>query len=202
MFIGFAGRGWGVDKEISLKPGEQVQVEEYKLTYAGPRMEVDQEKRMIFADIDVMRHEQPAGRISPAKYIYKNMPEAPSTEVARHITLRNDLYLVIGMVNPQTKVASLQIHVNLLISFIWFGAGILVLGALIAMWPDVVLEEAGAFSYIRAAASVATAVIFGFILAGSSAQAYGATRALDPPAAASAPAPDALLPATVPAALP
>src|SRR6185503_21230895 len=36
MFIGFAGRGWGVDKEVSLRPGEQVTIEEYKLKYIGP----------------------------------------------------------------------------------------------------------------------------------------------------------------------
>ncbi|MFO0759043.1 MAG: cytochrome c-type biogenesis CcmF C-terminal domain-containing protein [Byssovorax sp.] len=174
MFVGFAGRGWGVDKEVSMKPGDSFQIEEYQITYAGPRMEVDNEKRMVFADVDVMRNGKPAGRISPAKFIYKTMGEAPSTEVARHITLRNDLYMIIGMANPQTKVASFQIHVNMLISFIWIGAGILILGAMIAMWPDVVLEEVGAFSYIRAAASVATAVVFGFLLAGASGQAYGA----------------------------
>lgn len=173
MFLGFAGRAWGVDKEISLHPGEAVEIEEYRLVYAGPRMEVDSEKRMVFADLDVERHGAPVGRISPAKYIYKATPEAPSTEVARHITLKNDLYVIIGMANPQTKVASFQLHVNNLISFMWFGAGILVLGALIAMWPDIALEEAGAFGYVRAAGSVTASVVFAFLLAGGPSQAYG-----------------------------
>jgi cytochrome c-type biogenesis protein CcmF len=173
MFIGFAGRAWGVDKEISLHPGESVQIEEYRLTYAGPRMEVDSEKRMVFADLDVERHGAPIGRISPAKFIYKASPEAPSTEVARHITVKNDLYVIIGMANPQTKVASFQIHVNNLISFMWFGAGILILGALVAMWPDIALEEAGAFGYVRAAGSVTASVVFAFLLAGGPSQAYG-----------------------------
>jgi cytochrome c-type biogenesis protein CcmF len=199
MFVGFAGRGWGVDKEISLNPGERITVEEYQLTYLGSRMEVDHEKRMVFADIEVVRNGTPVGKVSPAKFIYKAMPEAPSTEVGFYHTLRNDLYLVIGMVNPQTKVVGLQIHVNLLISFIWFGAAILVLGALVAMWPDVVFEEAGAFGYVRAAASVATSVVFGFILAGSSAQAYVPPRALDSPAM-SAPAPEVGSLAPIPAA--
>ncbi|WP_437733180.1 heme lyase CcmF/NrfE family subunit [Sorangium sp. So ce1335] len=173
MFVGFAGRAWTVDKEISLHPGESVQIEEYRLVYAGPRMEVDSEKRMVFADLDVERHGVPVGRISPAKYIYKATPEAPSTEVARHITLKNDLYVIIGMANPQTKVASFQMHVNNLISFMWFGAGILVLGALIAMWPDIALEEAGAFGYVRAAGSVTASVVFAFLLAGGPSLAYG-----------------------------
>ena len=45
MMIGFAGRAWSVDKEASLKPGESVTLEEYTMTYVGPRMEVDAEKR-------------------------------------------------------------------------------------------------------------------------------------------------------------
>jgi cytochrome c-type biogenesis protein CcmF len=102
------------------------------------------------------------------------MPEAPATIVGRYITAKNDLYMIIGMVNPQTKVAAFQIHVNMLISFIWLGAIVLALGALVAMWPDVAMEEVGAFGYVRAAASVTTAVVFGLLLAGGSAQAYGA----------------------------
>ncbi len=174
MFVGFAGRAWGIDKEVSLKPGESAEIAEYKLTYAGPRMEVDEEKRMVFADVDVMRDGKPVGRLSPAKFIYKATPEAPSTEVARHMTMKNDLYVVVGMVSPQSKIAAFQIHVNHLISFIWFGVGILIFGAMIAMWPDIALEEAGAFSYVRAAGAVATAVIFGLLLASGASSAYAA----------------------------
>ena len=39
--------------------------------------------------------------------------------------------MIIGMVNPQTKIAAFQIHVNPLISFIWIGVRILILGALV-----------------------------------------------------------------------
>jgi cytochrome c-type biogenesis protein CcmF len=185
---------------MSMHPGDQAQIEEYTLTYAGPRMEVDTEKRMVFADVDVTRNGHFVGRVSPAKFIYKSKIDTPSTEVARYITLKNDLYLVIGMVNPQTKVAAFQVHVNQLISFIWFGAGILILGALVAMWPDVVLEEAGAFSYVRAAASVATAVLFGFLLAGGSAQAYGSPPGAEVVGARASPPPSSQLEAPAPGA--
>jgi cytochrome c-type biogenesis protein CcmF len=177
MFIGFAGRAWGIDKEVSLHPGETTEIAEYTMTYVGTRMEVDPEKRMVFADVDVAKNGSPVGRISPAKFIYKSMDSPPSTEVARYVTLKNDLYMIIGMANPQTKVASFQIHVNQLISFIWIGAIILIMGAMISLWPDFQLQEAGAFSYVRAAAGVATAVALGVLLAGGSAMAYGLPKA-------------------------
>jgi cytochrome c-type biogenesis protein CcmF len=174
MFLGFTGRAWGVDKELTMQPGESTTIEEYKVTYAGPRMEVDQEKRMVFADLDVERNGKPVGRLSPAKFIYKASPDQPSTEVSRHVSPKNDLYVIIGMVNPQTRTASFQMHINPLVSFIWMGVGILIFGAIIAMWPDVGLEEQGAFSYIRAGAAVATSVMFAVLLALGPSLAYGA----------------------------
>jgi cytochrome c-type biogenesis protein CcmF len=195
MFIGFAGRGWSVDKEVSMSPGDTVEFEEYTLKYVGPRMEVDASKRMIFADVQVTRNGHPVDPVSPAKFIYKTMGGSASTEVAMSHSLRDDLYMIIGMVNPQTKVASFQMHVNTLISFIWFGAVILVLGSFVAMWPEVAFEEAGAWGYVRAAASVGAAVVFGILLASSAGSVYAASPpARAPPAQAE--------PATAPAPTP
>ncbi len=145
---------------------------------------------MIFADVDVSVGGKVVDRIHPAQFIYKSggMGGGPRTVVARHITLRDDLYMIIGMVNPQTKVAAFQMHVNKLISFIWIGGFILFFGALVAMWPDLALEEAGAWGYVRAASGVATMVLFGTLLAAGSGAAYGATPPPRAPPALEAPA--------------
>jgi cytochrome c-type biogenesis protein CcmF len=183
MLIGFAGRGWSLDKEATLAKGESVQFDSYTITYAGPRMEVDAEARMVFADMDISKNGVPVGRISPAQFIYKTMGGGPTPKVARYVTARDDLYMIIGMINPQTKVAAVQMHVNTLISFIWLGAIILCLGSVVAMWPEVSLEEAGAWGYVRAAASVTSAVIFGVVLASSA----GSASAETPPVRGSPP---------------
>ena len=174
MLIGFAGRGWSLDKEATLAKGESVQFEAYTVTYLGPRMEVDTDKRTVAADVDVAKDGVLVERLEPKQLIYKTMGGQPRTVVARHVTLRDDLYIVLGMADPQTKSASFQMHVNTLISFIWAGAIILCLGSIVAMWPEVSLEEAGAFSYVRAAASAATAILFGVLLAAGPSQAYAA----------------------------
>jgi cytochrome c-type biogenesis protein CcmH/NrfF len=57
------------------------------------------------------------------------------------------------------------VHVNPLVSFVWLGVGILILGAMVAMWPDPRQQEVGAFSYVRALGSVATMVMLSSILA-------------------------------------
>lgn len=187
MFIGFAGRAWGIDKEVSLAPGEQTTIAEYTLTYQGTRREVDSEKTKIIATLEVARHGKALNDpVEPMRFIYKTSPE-PSSEVGFHHAVKNDLYTVIGMVNPQTKVASFQLHVNALISFIWFGAAILILGAVIAMWPELQVEEVGAFAYVRAAASVASSIIFGLVLAWAGTNAHASPH----PSAEPAPGPAA-----------
>jgi cytochrome c-type biogenesis protein CcmF len=173
MFVGFTGRAWGVDKEVTVAKGDRIQIEEYDVLYQGTRREADPEKMMIFADLDVYKRGVLAGHIAPARYMYKNMPGNPSTEIAKHITLRDDLYVTLAMANPQTKAASFQFHVNPLVSFIWVGVGILILGALVSLFPDIQEQEASAFSYVRAAAGVATAVMFSILFALGPSYAYG-----------------------------
>ena len=63
-------------RRLSMSPGETVQIDDYSMTYVGPRMEVDNEKRMIFTDLDVVRQGKPIGRVTPAKFIYKTGAES------------------------------------------------------------------------------------------------------------------------------
>jgi cytochrome c-type biogenesis protein CcmF len=168
MILGFNGKSWNVDKETTLSPGQTYQVERLTLEYAGPRMEVDNSKRMVFADIKVSQAGKPLGTLQPAKFIYKKMPESPTTEVSMLHSVRDDLYLVVGTINPQTKTASLQIHLNPLVSWIWFGAVVLGIGAFFCMWPELAPEESRvsrAWAYARGAAAVASSIMVGFILA-------------------------------------
>ena len=56
MFIGFTGQSWNVDRETSLSPGQSYSVAGYTLTYTREHMEVDNNKRMVFAEVEVAKH--------------------------------------------------------------------------------------------------------------------------------------------------
>jgi cytochrome c-type biogenesis protein CcmF len=175
MFFGFNGRSWTVDRETTLAPGQAYQVDRLTLEYGGPRMEVDNTKRMAFADVKVYENATVengkvvsgtlVGTLDPAKFIYKKSPESPTTEVSMLHTVRDDLYLVVGTMNPQTKVASLQIHLNPLVGWIWFGAIILICGSILCMWPELQPEESRAWQFARGSAAVAASITLGIILA-------------------------------------
>lgn len=165
MFLGFTGKSWTVDKETSLSPGQTYQIEHLTVQYVGPRMEVDTSKRMVFADIRVLENGKELGKLSPAKFIYKKMPESPTSEVSMLHSIRDDLYLVVGSINPETKVASLQIHLNPLVGWIWFGAIILIFGSFVCMWPELEPEESRVWHAARGAGAVAASITLGFVLA-------------------------------------
>jgi cytochrome c-type biogenesis protein CcmF len=171
-FIGFTGRAWTVDRETSLSPGQTFHINEYDLVYRGPRMEVDVNKRMIFADLQVTKNGAAVGSLHPAKFIYMKSPEAPVTIVSMLRSMREDLYLIVGTVNPESKVATFQVHVNPLVSWIWFGCVVLIFGSVVCMWPQVAPDESRAWAFARGFAGVATSVSLGLVLALLPAPAY------------------------------
>jgi cytochrome c-type biogenesis protein CcmF len=165
MFLGFTGQSWNVDHEASLMPGESAVVANYKLTYIGEHMEVDNSKRMIFADLDVSKDGQFRTRLSPAKFIYKKQPDSPETKVAISHGFRDDVYVIVGTINPQSKLAAFQIHVNPLVSWIWFGCLVLISGSLVCMWPQFELGESRIWAGARGLAATAASVMLGIMLA-------------------------------------
>jgi cytochrome c-type biogenesis protein CcmF len=179
MFLGFCGKSWEINKETSLSPHETFQVGSYKLTYEGSRMEVDQTKRMLFTDFTVKNLKgDTVGKVSPAKFIYMRTPESPTTEVAMMHTISNDLYAVVGSVNPETKIGTFQFHVNPLVSWVWLGVIVMVLGSVTAMWPDISLQEAGVWKYARAMGGVTTSILLSLAIAMTPARAYAQSSSL------------------------
>jgi cytochrome c-type biogenesis protein CcmF len=73
--------------------------------------------------------------VSPAKFVYRTHKDQPASEVDVLSSLRDDLYVVLGSLSQPSGRAAIQVHVNPLVSFIWFGVVVLVLGASISLWP-------------------------------------------------------------------
>lgn len=136
VFFGLTGRSWNVDSEVSLDPGQSVQVDALTFRYGGMRNVTDGAKRQIVADVKVSSRGEELGSVSPAKVIYDRAPDSPITEPSMLRSLRHDVYLVVGAIDPRTQRASLQIHVNPLVGWIWLGGVFFALGCLVSSWPE------------------------------------------------------------------
>jgi cytochrome c-type biogenesis protein CcmF len=156
MFLGFAGEGFGRDEQALLKPGQTVTVDRYTLRLDAIRATEDQQKQMVTGHVTVLdAGGRELGTMYPAKWYYRSRPDEPTTEVAIWRSLAEDLYIVMAGFELGEQTASVEIHVNELVNWIWIGFGLLALGTGIALLP----ERVFAFASARVGVEAATATL-------------------------------------------
>jgi cytochrome c-type biogenesis protein CcmF len=138
MYIGFTGAAYDQEKEAALRPGESMEVGGYEIRYDDARMESDRKKRMLYTDMTLMDEGgEVLDEVAPAKFIYRTHPEMPTTEVAIRSRPLEDVYVIMSTVDPQTERGTFRVIVRPLVWWIWAGGLVLILGALVAIWPSV-----------------------------------------------------------------
>lgn len=121
-------------KEVTLRSGESVTVDDYTLTYRAIDRIQTENKTIYTTTLDVREQGRPAGKIVPQKYIHRNH-EQPVTVAAVRNTFMKDLYVIlIGW--EEDGSASLKVMNNPLVNWIWLGGALWILGGLVAFWPD------------------------------------------------------------------
>jgi len=135
MYFGFMGAAYDIEQEAALSTGASMQVDDFTLRFLGARQDEDENKQMIFADMLVSQRGKTLGRVSPAKFVYRTLPDMPTTEVAIASTLAGDLYVILNSVNPATQVGTFKVIVRPFVGWIWLGGILMMLGTVIAMAP-------------------------------------------------------------------
>lgn len=167
MFLGFAGEGFGRDEQALLKPGQTVTVDRYTLRLDAIRATEDSQKQMVTGHVTVLdAGGRELGTMYPAKWYYRSRPDEPTTEVAIWRSLAEDLYLVMAGFELGEQTASVEIHVNELVNWIWIGFGLLALGTAVALLPERVFAFATA--HVGAEAATATLLLVSLLAAPAS----------------------------------
>jgi len=120
----------------SLKRGESFSVGRYTLRFEDMVSRDSPNAEFMGARLAILDGGRPVGTLVPGQNFYK-AGQNPSTEVAIHYTLREDLYTIMTGFDPQEGRATLKAYLNPLINWIWIGGGVLILGAWFAMLPDI-----------------------------------------------------------------
>jgi cytochrome c-type biogenesis protein CcmF len=136
MFLGFAGEGFKADEQILLKQGQQATVRHYTVRNDGVQVTDDGQKQMVTGHIAVFEDGKPLGTMYPARWFFRKHEQQPTTEVAIRRTVAEDLYLVMPAYELKDQSMSLQVVINPLVNWIWFGFGIMMLGTGIALLPE------------------------------------------------------------------
>ncbi len=160
IFLGFAGNGFRQTQEQLLRPGDELQVGHFTVRYDALTVTDDGQKQMITGKVTAFKDGEPIGQMQPARWFFRKHEDQPTTEVAIHRSLAEDLYIVLAGYDMQTQAATFQVHVNPLVDWIWFGFGIMAFGTGIALLP----ESAFAFATTKVPAGAATAGLLLFFL--------------------------------------
>ena len=145
MFLGWAGNSYKIERKVNLQPGQAVMLGDYVIHHAGLRATEDWQKEMITADIEVIVDGEvgendtlvdPGTVVStlhPARWWYFQLPEQPTTEVARYMTAGEDVYVSIQTVDMTTGWTQMRLFINPLVNWIWLGTVIMLLGGAICI---------------------------------------------------------------------
>ena len=135
MFVGFAGKAFTAEQELSLKAGENVYLKGYVFTL-DRYYEVERPNHHAWiADLSVSRKDRPVTVLRPERRIYTDQNYQPHSEVAIHSRPLQDLYAIVGGINTENGSVALKIMINPLVQLVWWGGIIAVLGTLVAIWP-------------------------------------------------------------------
>jgi cytochrome c-type biogenesis protein CcmF len=125
-----------LDMIQTLKPGETANIGNYRLTFnqLGEKP-VGTSLDAVFADISVYDKAKGTllGDVEPQKVFYPTS-EQPMTEIGLRSTLKEDLYVILSTWDKDGS-ATFKILINPLVSWLWIGGYIVILGAIFALWP-------------------------------------------------------------------
>jgi cytochrome c-type biogenesis protein CcmF len=126
---------FAVEKEVRLARGEVVHIGDYDLRYDGRRAYNEVYREVVWTDFTVLRHGREITRLAAGKSFHPN-EQQPIAQVGIRSTPWEDLYLILGGVEPDGSAATLKVMVNPMVMWIWLGGLIITLGALITMIPS------------------------------------------------------------------
>jgi cytochrome c-type biogenesis protein CcmF len=128
--------------QANLRPGESITVapagaglRNYTLTYRGLDAGRGPNYDEYSARLELSRGGRSAGELLAKKLLYDKNPEQPMTEVGLRPDLVEDVYVVLAGFEGQGETASFKVYVNPLMTWIWVGGVVMILGVLIAVWP-------------------------------------------------------------------
>ncbi|MBI2865266.1 MAG: heme lyase CcmF/NrfE family subunit [Chloroflexi bacterium] len=127
---------YGFRSEVSgtLSKGQSTMVGDYRLEYLGWESFPRQSHDAVVATLNVYKNDKRVGRIVPEKDFYPSQ-EQPTTEVAIRTTLREDLYVIMDDWGEDGS-AHFRFLVNPMVVWLWIGGSVLLLGTMVAFWPD------------------------------------------------------------------
>ena len=119
-----------------LTPGQSAHLSSYTVTHQQLIQEpLPADPRVFETRAEVTVTGPQTGTVSPALRDYPNSVAAIATPVVM-TSAGEDFYVTLLAFDPQTSAVTLRLFINPLVTWIWVGGAIIVIGAAFAIWPS------------------------------------------------------------------
>jgi cytochrome c-type biogenesis protein CcmF len=119
----------------SVREGQSFAVGPYRLVYLGLSSFDTAHLENLSARLNVTRDGKSLEVIEPAKLFFKRQQQ-PATKVAIRSTLASDLYVVLAGVDDKSGMATFDVFLTPLVSWLWLGGLTMALGTVVTIWPN------------------------------------------------------------------
>jgi cytochrome c-type biogenesis protein CcmF len=118
-----------------LVKGESLTLGGYELTYTDFSTYDTNEKTVGTATFEIKKGGTVVGTVKPVREFYFSK-DTPWTRVDRNSNLARDIYVSLLQYSDGGGEILVMVEINPLVSWLWIGGFVMVIGALIAMWPS------------------------------------------------------------------
>lgn len=138
-FLAFIGAAYKEERTVQMSPGATETIGNYAITYRDITInESDPNETNVIGTLNVYKANTTPptflGTLRPSRNFYPNQ-EAPTTEADTLWSLEEDLYIIMGGYDTNTKLAEFRFTINPLISFLWLAGILLLVGTALILIP-------------------------------------------------------------------
>ncbi len=134
--------GLSVEKDVAARPGQQFEIGEYRFTFEGVQQVQGPNFIADRGSILVGHGDAVDARLHPEKRRYASGGSV-MTEADMHGGLTRDLYVALGEPIDDAGSWALRLHVKPFVRWIWFGALMMALGALLVTFDKRFRRQGG-----------------------------------------------------------
>lgn len=141
LAVGVVGNVYNRHVETTVERGSAVAIGGFALRFEGLESVREPDFEAVFAHFDVEKDGEIIGRVSPSRRLFRLREDQPVTVPSILHRPIEDVYVLLGGFDADGGRAAIRAHVNPLVSWVWIGLLVLILGTLVAAWPDPVEER-------------------------------------------------------------
>ena len=135
LFVGFSGTGFDQEQQQAMVPGDKLEIGRYTLEMEEVERTDNPNYISAMARIQVWKEGQRLSEIKPEQRLYKTSKQ-PTSEVALHRTLKEDLYVVFAGPDQDGTKFIIHAYIKPLVAWIWIGGATFILGTVICLIPN------------------------------------------------------------------